>query len=106
MFIKTGNMANRYVPTPAVFVLEIEQRPVVAFEAISAREARELVKERWLQDDLKGLRSNGQPLWNGKSRLRIGPAVGEQLDEVRTAIRFVSAEDELAIVYLVPLDRI
>jgi hypothetical protein len=104
MFMKTGNMANRYVAKPAVFVLEIEQRPVVAFEATSAREARELAQERWLQNDLKGLRSNGQPLWNGKSRLRVGPAVGAQVDEVRSAIRSVSSQDELAIVYLVPLD--
>ena len=74
-------MANRYVAKPAVFVLEIEQRPVVAFEVVSAREARELAKERWLQDDLAPNR------W----------AIGEQVDEVRSAIRSALAEDELAI---------
>ena len=102
--MKIGNMAKRFVAQPSVFVLEIEKRPILAFEAVSAREAQELAKEHWLQEDLKRLSSNGKPLWNGKSRLRIGPASGEQVDEVRTAIRTVSAYDELAIVYLVPLD--
>ena len=76
-------MANRYVAKPVVFVLEIEQRPVVAFEAVSAREARELAKERWLQDHLKRLRSNGRPLWRKFSAPNRW-AIGEQVDEVRS----------------------
>ena len=47
--------AKRYVPTPTVFVLEIDQRPILAFEARSAREAQELTKEEWLRDDLRRL---------------------------------------------------
>jgi hypothetical protein len=96
---------KRFVAKPTVFVLEIDQRPILAFEATSAREAQELAKEDWLLADLKRLRSNGEPLWNGKTRLRIGPAVGEQVAEVKSKIESATDDGELAIVYLVPLDR-
>jgi hypothetical protein len=96
--------AKRYVPTPTVFVLEIDQRPILAFEATSAREAQELSKEQWLLDDLKRLRSDGEPLWDGKARIRIGPAAGEQVSEVKAAIGARASGSELAIIYLLPLD--
>ena len=91
------------MPAPTVFVLEINQRPILAFEAISAREAQELTKEQWLRADLKRLRSDGKPLWDNKARLRIGPAIGEQVAEVKSVIE-AATDDELAIVYLVPLN--
>jgi hypothetical protein len=96
--------AKRYVPTPTVFVLEIDQRPILAFEATSAREAQELSKEQWLLDDLKRLRSDGEPLWDGKARIRIGPAAGEQVSEVKAAIGARASGSELTIIYLLPLD--
>jgi len=40
----------RYSPPPAVFLLQIGTRPVLALEAISNREAQELAKEQWLLD--------------------------------------------------------
>jgi hypothetical protein len=86
-----------------VFVLEIDGRPTLAFEAISAREAKELVRERWLLDDLLKHRTNGMPLWDGKAKLRTGIAVGEQLAELRALLKGASDQD-LPIVYLFPID--
>ena len=94
---------NRFVPQPIVFVLEIEGRPTLAFEATSAREAKELIRERWLLDDLLNNRTKGKPPWNGKERLRTGVAVGEQVTEVKALLQNAS-DQELPIVYLVPLD--
>ena len=54
---------------------------------------------------MKRLQSNGKPLWDGKARLRIGPAAGDQETEVKSAIEAATDDDELAIVYLVPLDN-
>src|SRR4051794_33372332 len=99
-----GTRQARFVAKPTIFVLEIDQRPILAFEATSAREAQQLSKERWLQDDLKRLRSDGQPLWDGKARLSIGPAAGEHVSDVKEAIAASSDSGELAIIYLVLLD--
>ena len=43
---------KRFVAKPAIVVLEIDQRPILAIEAISAREEQELAKEHWLPADL------------------------------------------------------
>jgi len=94
----------RYVAQPAVFVLETGNRAILAFEATSLREARELAKEQWLLDDLKRLRSDGAPLWDGISAIRIGAAVGDHVAPVRAELRGKQTVAELAIVYLVPLD--
>jgi hypothetical protein len=94
---------DRFVPQPAVFVLEIAGRPTLAFEATSAKEAKELLHERWLLDDLLKHRTNGLPLWDGKEKLRIGLASGEHVPEVKARLSQVR-DQELPIVYLVPLD--
>ena len=95
--------ASRFVPQPAVFVLEVAGRPTLAIEATSAREAKELLCERWLLDDLLRHRTNGLPLWDGKEKLRVGIATGEHLDEVKARLKCASGQ-ALPIAYLVPLD--
>lgn len=97
-------VSNRYVPQPLVFVLEIDGRPTLAFEAVSAREAKELVRERWLLDDLLKYRTGGIALWDGKGKLRTGIAVGEQINEVKARLKEGAAGQDLSIVYLVPID--
>ena len=99
------NTTNRFVARPAVYVLEIGDRPILAFEATSAREAREVTKEPWLRKDLLRLHSNGKPLWDGKARLVTGLAEGEHLIEVKAALQAARAGEHLAMVYLVQLDR-
>lgn len=94
---------SRFVPTPKLFVLEIDRTPILAFEACSAKEARELQTERWLLDELRRLRSAGRPLWNGRAKLRIGPADGDTIDELQATLRSRVTAD-LPIAYLVPID--
>jgi hypothetical protein len=98
-----SKVPNRFIPQPVVFVLEIAGRPTLAFEATSAREAKELVREQWLLDDLINHRTNGIPVWDGKAKLRTGVAIGEQLAEVRELLQG-AADQDLPIVYLVPID--
>lgn len=43
-----------------VFTLEVDERPVLAFEAHVTREAQSLCKEAWLREDLASLKS-GSP---------------------------------------------
>jgi hypothetical protein len=95
---------SSFVPRPVVYVLEVNKRPILAFEALTGRDAKQLIHEAWLRQDLKRLRSNGRPLWDGKARLRVGVAVGAQVSEVKALLREASKGTELAIVYLTPLD--
>ncbi len=97
--------ASSYVPKPVIFVLEIENRPVLAFEALSNRDAKEIIRESWFHDDLKRARSNGKPLWDGEAKLRVGVAVGEQVKEIEVLLRAEPDDSEIAIVYLVSLDQ-
>jgi hypothetical protein len=61
--------AKAEAPPPTVFVLEIDGQPILAFRAATFRQARELGKEDWLQEDLKRMTFGHKPLWDGKSPL-------------------------------------
>jgi hypothetical protein len=45
----------------SVFTIEVDGRPMVAFEAKQLREANELCNEDWFRADLSALSSNGAP---------------------------------------------
>src|SRR4051794_18058852 len=55
---------------PGVFALDIGGKPTLTFEAKNLREAWEVCHEAWLKDDIRRLRSNTLPLWDGKARIR------------------------------------
>lgn len=78
---------------------------ILAFQAISIGEAREVIKETWLRDDLQRLRSEGSPLWDGKAKLRVGLAMGQQVAEVKAMLREKPKGSDLTIVYLVSLEE-
>ena len=87
----------------AVFTLEIDAKPIVAFEAKNAHEAMQLRGERWFRDDLAQLKSGGTPLWDGKGALKTRYASSTE----RAAFREAAGEDqsdEMVLVYLVELD--
>ena len=52
-----------------IFTIEIGDTPTLAFEAHHLREAHELCHEQWLKDDLAEAKSDGVPLWDGKTKL-------------------------------------
>lgn len=53
-------------PPLAVFVLEVDGQPVLAFRAATFDQAAELGKEEWLQADLKRMTVGYRPPWDGK----------------------------------------
>ena len=57
---------------------EVDGRPIFAFEAVTARGAQQLAKERWLLDDLMILRSGGAPLRASQSKLSVRLATAEK----------------------------
>ena len=86
-----------------VFVLVIDERPILAFEARNTPEARELCKESWLLDDLGSLKSEGRPIWNGQDKITVRPGTADEVALFHEADGTEDAE-EILLVYLVALD--
>ena len=92
-----------------IFVLEIKGTAILAFEADSLDEARAYAESAGEEEDLTELRSNGQPLWNGRDVISVRAATDaeaelfeEQREEDWEDEPHADAED--FIVYLVELD--
>ena len=85
-----------------LFALEVDGRPIVAFEASRINEARQICKESWLLDDLAVLKSGGAPLRAAKSKLSVRPATSEEITVFEQAAPEPS--DEMVLVFLVELD--
>ena len=88
-----------------VFTLEVDGRPILAFEAGGHRDAQQICKEAWLHDDLAELKSGGVPLYTAQSKLSVRPATAQeetiffsQTADVR------EPSDDMAIGYLIELD--
>src|SRR5579859_7452537 len=63
--------AKATAPSSAVFVLEIDGQPILAFRAATLRKARELSKVSWLKEDLKRMATGHRPLWDGRAPIRV-----------------------------------
>ncbi len=95
--------AKATAPAPSVFVLEIEGETILAFKALTFRQANELGKERWLQEDLKRMSVGHRPLWDGKVPIKVRraqPAEAAQYVEAKAE----NAAGDLPLVYLVQRD--
>ena len=90
---------------PGVFTLDIGGKPILIFEAKNLREAWEVCHEAWLKDDVRRLRSNALPLWDGKAHMRARYASQSETALHRQAVTGAQPlSDELVLTYLVELD--
>ena len=90
---------------PGIFALDIGGKPVLTFEAKNLREAWEVCHEAWLKDDVRRLRSNALPLWDGKAHMRARYASQSETALHRQAVTGAQPQsDELVLTYLVELD--
>ena len=95
-------MRRTDIPT-RVFTLSVGDRPILAFQAARLSEARELIQEEWLHDDLVALTSDLSPLWDRTERLSVRGATNEETARYFDSERVAEA-GELVLVYLVELD--
>jgi hypothetical protein len=86
-----------------VYTLEIGGRPVLCFPASNHREAQSLLKEEWLRDDLRQIKSGGAPLWDGQEKLLVRNADTVETGRYEREAKSLPAGDDLPIVYLVAL---
>jgi hypothetical protein len=101
---RKGRFRKTDAPPAPVFVLEIDGQPILAFKAATFRQARELGKEDWLQEDLKRMTIGHRPLWDGKSPIRVRRA--EPAEEAYYVdAKAENAVGDLPLVYLVQRDH-
>jgi hypothetical protein len=87
-----------------VFTLEVDGRPILAFEAVTARGAQQLAKESWLLDDLMIMTSGGAPLRTSQSKLSVRLATAEEVVVFASVAGRAKPSDEVLLAYLVKLD--
>ena len=95
----------KFSPAAKIYTLDIDGKPTVSFEAVNPREGTELLKEGWFLDDLSKLTTNGRPLWDGASTLRVRPASEGEADRYQSFAE--EAEDtngDILLAFLVTLD--
>lgn len=88
-----------------VFTLEVDDRPILTFEADRFREAQELCKEPWLRADLRALTSNGVPVMRTDAKLSVRPASAEEATIFSHAASANERSDDMVLAYLVELDN-
>lgn len=95
----------KYQPTAKTFTVDVDGKPTVSFEAISAREANELINEDWFREDLRALTSDGAPLWNGEALLRSRPASEDEAERYQGfAAQADDANGDILLAFIVTLD--
>jgi hypothetical protein len=87
------------------YVVHIDERPVVAFRAVSHAEARELINEMWFQTELQSLTSDGMPLWSDQAKVSVRVASAHEAEAAAPILSAENPSEGLALAYLVALDR-
>lgn len=88
----------------AVFVLDIDGRPTLAFEADGAVDAQEISNSPELRADLAALTSDGVPLCPPRSTLSVRPAEREEIAAFRHAVARAPASDQSTMTFLIRID--
>ncbi len=95
-----------------MFTLEIKGTPLVVTNATES-EATDLFESEEFKEDLRSLKSDGRPLWDGTSPLVVRPASEEEIESFDTALDDEDFEDQdetdddddpIDVVFLVEVD--
>ncbi len=86
------------------FVLSIDEFPIAAFLAKNYSEARELVHEQWLHEDLASKTFRGRPLWIADATLSVRSADEFESKTYHEGKAAAETGDGLTLVFLIPID--
>ena len=103
------SMSRRQSIRQRAFVLEAGGRAVLAFSADSIRQATDFCAQEWFTADLGAYRSNGQPIWDGASELKIRGANAGEAAKLEAALETERARGEhngYIFPFLVPVDAL
>ena len=101
---RAWNTAGTDAPQGRVFILEIDQRPIVAFVATTLKEAFELAREDWLRNNLRILKSGNKPLWDGAAKINVRSAQPNEVATYKADVSELGNGDELGMSFVVELD--
>jgi hypothetical protein len=102
-----GNRGVKDVRGNPTFVLEINRRPVLAFDATSDRSARARVREPWFIEELTRMRANGRPVLSPNDHCRVRVASPAEIAAVslHRGVDAARGEDtKYAFAFLIPID--
>jgi hypothetical protein len=88
----------------AIFVLEIEGRPTLAFEARDPTEALQIGSDAGLRMDLMEFTSNGVSICAPESMLNIRRAMQTEIQVFKNAIEVAPKCDQPTIAFLIGID--
>jgi hypothetical protein len=89
-----------------IFVMEIDGRPTLAFEAPDLAEAQEICRDADLRTDLTALKSNGVAICTPESSLRPRPAAQEEILAFRRAVELAPASEQPTMTFLIKIDGV
>jgi hypothetical protein len=89
-----------------VFVLDIDRRPTLAFEATGLAEAQETCRDADLWTDLSALTSDGAPVCGPSSTLGLRMAAQEEIAAYRHAVERAPASDQPTMTFLIKIDGV
>jgi len=89
-----------------VFVLDVDRRPTLAFEAVDLAEAQDICRDADLRTDLIALTSNGAPICAPNSALVPRLAAQGEIAAFRHAVGQAPASDMPTMTFLIKIDGV
>jgi hypothetical protein len=89
-----------------VFVLDVDRRPTLAFEARDIGEAREICRDADLLTDLLALTSDGAPVCAPGSTLIARAAAAAEIAAFRHAAGQAPSSDQPTMAFLIRIDGV
>ena len=89
-----------------VFVLDVDCRPTLAFEALDLAEAQDICRAADLRTDLIALTSNGAPICAPNSALAPRLAAQEEIAAFRHAVGQAPASNMPTMTFLIKIDGV
>lgn len=89
-----------------VFVLDIDRKPTLAFEADGLAAAQEICRDADLQADLTAFTSDGAPVCGPNSALSLRAAAQEEIAAFRHAVERAPASHQPTMTFLIKIDGV
>ena len=102
-----GTRRVKDVLEQSTFVLEINRRPVLAFDATSGRAAQARLREPWFIEELSRMRSDGRPVLGPNDRCHVRAASPTEIAAVSLQRGLDEARGEdtkYVFAFLIPID--
>jgi len=97
-------MTKKPKPTISlIYTILANDQPLAAIKA-SGTEAREICREPWFKEELASLKSNGEPVLKPGVKLRVRPAVEDELLRYDKEFNEAQTPEDILFVYLIKLD--